>query len=90
MFYLLKPCKTSAAYEAVPKKKLGIDIDECATKLSDSYEIVCNAKIMLVVKNGYEISIYPSGKLIIKMNSKEIAQNAADKIYALIGGDAEE
>jgi hypothetical protein len=48
------------------------------------YEIVCDAKVMLIVNNDCETSIYPSGKLIVKTASKEFAEDVADRIYKLI------
>ncbi|ATZ60604.1 MAG: hypothetical protein BME93_00105 [Methanosarcinales archaeon Met12] len=82
--YLVKPCKTSAAYEAIPDKDLCFDIDESAERLKQDYDIVANAKIMLIVKGACEISIHRTGKLIIKTDSEEKAKEAADKIYELL------
>lgn len=84
-FYLLRLCRTSAAYEVIPRKNIKINLDEYASKLKmHGYEIVCNAKVMLVVRNSCEISIYPSGKFVIKTNSKEVARGVAAVLYDLI------
>jgi hypothetical protein len=84
-FYLLRPCKTSAAYEAIPKKNIRIDLGKCSSRLKiHGYKIACDAKVMLVVRNGCEISIHPSGKLIIKTDLEDVAKSVADRIYELI------
>lgn len=84
MFYLVKPCKTSAAYEVIPNKDICFDIDESVERLKQDYDILANAKIMLVVKGECEISVYRSGKLIIKTDSEEKAKEAANSIYELL------
>lgn len=85
MFYLLKPCKTSAAFEATPGEDLHLNIDKCAEILKRDYEIVANARIMLVIKDKCEISIHRSGKLVIKTDSEDIAREEAVKIYESLG-----
>ena len=88
--YLLRPCKSSAAFEAIPnlssmgkqKQKFKLDLTECRNILETSgYEEVCNAKVLLIMKNEIEVTIYPSGKLIIKTDSKSDAEKVMNEIY---------
>jgi hypothetical protein len=83
-FYLLKPCKGSAAYETIPKKNLKLDMDACTDKLMCGGFEVINAEVMLIVKDDLELTIYPSGKLLIKTDNKKAAERIAEKIYALL------
>ena len=86
-FFTLKPCKSSAAFEMVPEKEVKIDLKEASeTLVSCGFELVLNAKVILIVKKDFEVSIYPSGKLIIKTDSKEVAENVANEVYGFIGG----
>jgi ArsR family metal-binding transcriptional regulator len=87
-FYLVHPCKSTAAYEAVPQnqqmKKL--NLSETEQKLSKlDYEILANAEILLVVRKGScEISIYPSGKLLIKIEEQSEAEKIASELEGII------
>ncbi|MBE0518126.1 MAG: hypothetical protein IH630_02730 [Thermoplasmata archaeon] len=86
-FLAVKPCK-SDAYEAVPKMRLDLDLDECEMRLSrDGYEIVSNAGVMLTVsKNGLEITVYPHGRLLMHpMKNRDDAETQARNLYGVIG-----
>jgi len=85
VFFLLKPCRSSAAYEAIPTKKVHLDIDTVQLKLEEHYDIVLNAGIMLVIEGLCEVSIHRSGKFIIKTDSEELAKQEAERIYGLLG-----
>ena len=85
-FYLLRPCKGKSAFEALPKAQIRIDINRSSHQLkAHGYEIT-DAGVMLIAKKGdVEISIYPSGKLLIKGLSKEQAFDKVNEIYHTIG-----
>jgi hypothetical protein len=85
-FLAVKPCKVDA-YEAIPKGKVNLDIDECERILSQNgYEILSNPKVMLVVKKGVEISIYPRGRLLMHpVSGREDAERIAKALYTDLG-----
>jgi ArsR family metal-binding transcriptional regulator len=78
----VKPCRHDA-YEAVPKGKVNLDLDECERLLAKGgYEILSNPKVMLVVKKGVEISIYPRGRLLMHpVKAREDAERIANELY---------
>jgi hypothetical protein len=83
-FYIVRPCKSIAAFESVPKKKLKLNLNQCARILKkNGYEVI-NAKIMLIVSSTYEVTIYPSGKLLLKTDNMKIAEHESEKIYKLL------
>ena len=83
--YIFKPCKTAASYEAIPKKQIKLDLDECEEKLKNwGYEVVCNAKVILIVKEEHEVSIYPTGMMVIKSNKEDIERKEIGDISRLI------
>jgi hypothetical protein len=85
-FYILKPCQGKAAFEVLLKSKAQIKISECILNLTENGYDVVDAGVMLVAKkNAIEISIYPSAKLLIKCESKDIAFAKANEIYGLLG-----
>lgn len=85
-FLAVKPCK-SDAYEAVPKTRVSLDLDETERILSSKgYEILSNPRVMLVVRKGVEISIYPRGRLLIHpVSAGEDAERIAKELYRALG-----
>jgi ArsR family metal-binding transcriptional regulator len=85
-FLAVKPCKYDA-YEAVPKGRVSLDLDECERALSArGYEILSNPRVMLVVKKGVEITIYPRGRLLMHpVKEREEAERVAEELYEAIG-----
>ena len=86
-FLAVKPCKFDA-YEAVPKMKLDLDLDQCEQRLSrGGYEIVSNAGVMLTVsKDGLEITVYPHGRLLMHpIKDRNDAETQARNLYGVIG-----
>jgi ArsR family metal-binding transcriptional regulator len=85
-FLAVKPCKYDA-FEAVPKGKVSLDLDAVEKTLSrNGYEILTNPRVMLVVRKGAEITIYPHGRLLMHPVSKrEEAESLAKELYSLLG-----
>lgn len=83
--YLLRPCKSSAAFEALPDKygkTYNLNLDKCKNLLIKlGYEEVSDVKIMIIVKKDIEVSLYPSGKLILKTDSQTLANEVMNEIY---------
>ncbi|UCF08352.1 MAG: hypothetical protein JSW28_01285 [Thermoplasmata archaeon] len=85
-YYLLRPCKGKAAFEAVPRFEVQIDINSAKVVMKANGYKVVDAGIMLVLAKGEaEVSLYPSGKLLIKAVSGKEASEEANKIYGLLG-----
>ena len=86
--YLLRPCKSKAAFEAIPQKvggNLKLDLTTCGKLLEDiGYEDVCDAKVLIIMKKEVEVTIYSSGKLLLRTDSKEQAESAMNEIYGVI------
>ena len=85
-FLAVKPCRYDA-FEAVPKGKVSLDLDEIEKVLSEKgYEILSNPKVMLVVKKKVEISIYPRGRLLMHpVTDKDEAERLAKELYVAMG-----
>jgi len=85
-FLAVKPCKAEA-YEAIPKGRVNLDLDGSERVLSaKGYEILSNPKVMLVVKKGVEISIYPRGRLLIHpVSNRNDAERIAKTLYEDLG-----
>lgn len=85
-FLAVKPCKYDA-YEAVPKGRVNLDIDDVERLLSkNGYEILSNPKVMLVVKKKVEISVYPRGRLLMHpVSDRQEAERLAKELYEALG-----
>lgn len=72
---LLRPCKTTAAYEAVPTIDGQVDLDELERLLEErGWSTVANAHVLLVMAKDEEATFYPSGKVLIKTTDEAAAQ----------------
>jgi len=85
-FLAVKPCKYDA-FEAVPKGRVSLDLDECERILAKvGYEILSNPKVMLVVRKGVEITVYPRGRLLMHpVKDREEAERHAQAVYSALG-----
>jgi ArsR family metal-binding transcriptional regulator len=86
--HLLRPCKSTAAFEAIPRPELGkirLDLQNCLKSLGEvGYEEVCDANVLIILKKKIEVTVYPSGKLILKTDLEYEAKEVMDEIYELI------
>ena len=82
MYSILKPCKTTAAFEALPRERFGLDLDRCEEILGKKCSIVVNAGVLLVVSDRCEVSIHRDGRLILKTDSRDLAAEQAERIAA--------
>ena len=85
-FLAIKPCKFDA-YEAVPKGKVSLDLDQCEKLLgAKGYEIISNPKVLLVLRKGVEITLYPHGRLLMNpVSDREQAERIAKELFAALG-----
>ncbi len=85
-FIAVKPCRFDA-YEAVPKGRISLDLYECEKVLAvKGYEVLSNAGVMLVLRKGIEITLYPHGRLLLHpVGDREVALRVAKELYSALG-----
>ena len=78
---IVRLCGSGGAFEALPEKQLKLDLKKIGKKL----EVVIETPVLVIVKDRFEVSIFRSGKLLIK-NCKVLqdAEKQAEKIYAVL------
>ena len=86
MYSLLKPCKTSAAFEAIPGERFSLDLDRCEEILRPVCTIVAHAGVLLIVNDRCEVSIHRDGRLILKTGLQELATEQAGRIAGWLEG----
>ncbi|UCH89052.1 MAG: hypothetical protein JSV49_12605 [Thermoplasmata archaeon] len=82
----MQPCKSTAAFEAIPQDPQKLDLSSVESTLtSHGFEVIANAKVLLVVtKNEMEISIYPTGKILIKIDDKSVAEDMVSELESIL------
>jgi hypothetical protein len=85
---LLQPCKTTAAYEAIPERDLGLDLEAVEQRLHGAgWETLANAGVMLVIRRGADdASVFKSGKLLVKTRDATVARRIWADVSAHYGG----
>ncbi|AEC52001.1 hypothetical protein PNA2_1085 [Pyrococcus sp. NA2] len=90
-----KPCTSMGGVlvQLYQWKKVKLDINELAKKMKESgYKVkTIIPGIMLIAEvEGYEVSVYPSTKIIIKeLRDEKKAEEIARRIYELAGMEVE-
>lgn len=83
-YYFIRPCRTSAAYEAVPRSYAKLDLKKVRDNLMKQGYDVTDARMFLIVKKEVEINIYKSGRLIIRTDDKLFAEKIAEELYPIL------
>ena len=85
-YRVLRLCRTSAAMEAIPERRMNLDLYELEKRLrSAGYEIITNLGPIMVAKKDVEITIYDTGKLLLKTKDEGKARKEIEEMEKLIG-----
>ncbi len=84
-YYLLKPCRTATAFISTLKKPARVDLSVAAKSLREAGFAVHDVKVMLIVQGEPEVTLYESGKALVKTDDAEAARGAIDRVYGTIG-----
>jgi ArsR family metal-binding transcriptional regulator len=84
---IIRPCATKAAYEGILKRKVSLNLTEFSDKLKDKgYELIAVTNYVMVVRKGYELTIFPSGRVIVKdIDDLESAKVIIEKLHEDLG-----
>lgn len=86
-YHTVRPCATSAGFEARPRKPVQLSLDDAERALHRAgIAIVRNAAgiVLLVAADGCEVTVFPTGKLLLKTTDEALAQRVADRIVAAL------
>ena len=84
-YYLLMPCRTTAAFISTLKKPKRISLKKARQQLETAGYNVEDLSVMLIVNTDPELTLYESGKTLIKTADAEAARRAIDGVYGVIG-----
>lgn len=84
-YYLMKPCRTATAFVSTLKKPARVDLGLAAGRLRDAGWQVNDVKVMLILEGEPELTLYESGKILVKTDDATHARAAIDRVYETIG-----
>ena len=84
-YYLMKPCRTATAFVSTLKKPMRVDLSQAADRLRTSGWHVNDVKVMLILEGDPELTLYESGKILVKTDDAARARGAIDRVYEAIG-----
>ncbi|HLF22306.1 MAG TPA: hypothetical protein VI565_00170 [Burkholderiales bacterium] len=83
--FVLQPCRTSAAFEAFPRRRRRIALDAASQLLlARGFEIVHHAGVLLLVRGRCDVSVYATGKLLLKTKNADLAREEAERIFTAL------
>ena len=81
----MKPCRTATAFVSTLKKAQRVDLVQAADRLRGAGWSVNDVKVMLILEGEPELTLYESGKILVKTNDADRARGAIDRVYEAIG-----
>lgn len=81
----MKPCRTATAFVSTLKKPMRVDLGQAADRLRGAGWSVHDVKVMLIIEGEPELTLYESGKILVKTDDAERARAAIDRVYEAIG-----
>jgi hypothetical protein len=78
--FVMELCGNKAAWQVVPNNISSITLEQVGGKISDSgYSVGISNRLCWTFYGPADLTLYPSGKLLIKTQDKEIAQKIAEQ-----------
>lgn len=86
-YSVLRLCRNRAGFEAVPERRLGLDLGEVAGRVTKAgHEVVANAGVLLIVRFGaVEASVFESGKVLFKTKDETAAGEGMRRFREAMG-----
>lgn len=85
--FAVELCSKRAGYEVTPDEVLDVDLEQAVGRLeSAGFEVLTNAGVLLVVQTGpVEVSVFESGRLLVKTDREDLAREATRATYDALG-----
>ena len=78
--FAMELCGTQAAYQIVPDDITSIDLERVGTRIeANGYEVGIRSRLCWTFTGPCDLTLYPSGKLMVKTEDKELAQHVAEQ-----------
>jgi hypothetical protein len=80
----VRPCKGSTGTEVLPEGKIAISMGDAARRLEGAGYQVTNAKVLLIVRGKPQVTLYPSGRMLVHTDDLDMARDRASLVYDLV------
>jgi hypothetical protein len=85
MYRRLRLCSNNGGYEAIPEPPHPLDLRAVRLRLEHEGMVVVDARVMLIVSLNPEVTISRAGRLLFKTRDPEAAEQAFERLRALLG-----
>ena len=77
-WFAMELCGNKAAWQIVPEGVTAIDLDAVGSLIQASgYTVVIQTRLFWTFTGPCDLTLYPSGKLLVKTENKELAREVA-------------
>jgi hypothetical protein len=83
----VQPCKGSSGTEVLPEGKLDLSMGASARRLREAGMEVTNARVLLIVRGSPQVTLYPSGRMLVHTDDLERARARALQVLALVADE---
>ena len=83
----IKPCKGSSGTEVLPEGKFELPLGASAKRLRKAGFDVTNARVLLIVRSSPQVTLYPSGRMLVHTDDLERAKLRALQVLSLVVDD---
>ncbi len=83
----VRPCKGSSGTEVLPEGKMDLGMDSSAKLLRQAGMDVTNAKVLLIVRGSPQVTLYPSGRMLVHTDDLDRARERAVHVLKLLDVD---
>ena len=78
--FAMELCGNQASWQIVPEGITSIDLEQVAAKIVESgFEAGVQSRMVWTFTGPVDLTLYPSGKLLVKTADKELAEEIANK-----------
>ncbi len=81
----VRPCKGSSGTEVLPEEELLLDLAECASRLEAAGMDVTDARALLIVRGDPQVTLYPSGRMLVHTDDLGQAKERALSVLTSAG-----
>jgi hypothetical protein len=83
----VRPCKGSSGTEVLPEDKLALPIGTSAEQLRMAGMEVTDARALLIIRDPPQVTLYPSGRMLVHTDDLDLAKERALLVLSLLGLD---
>ena len=78
--FAMELCGTQAAYQIIPEGVTSIDLTLVGPAIeADGYEVGVRSRLCWTFSGPCDLTLYPSGKLMVRTQDKELARKVAQR-----------